>query len=148
MFESISVSERTRKPWTVVVSCAGQCAMIGLFILIPLLTKQALPHGRLAGFLLPEPPSASPAHRTAQASPPRAKPVPFQLNPSGLQAPRQIPRQVVLIEDPDFVPPAGGEIAGVPFGMGSASGSGNGLIDDMARAMPRPEPPAPVVARP
>ena len=49
MFESISVSERTRKPWTVLVSCAGQCVMIGLFVLIPLVTRQALPHGRLAG---------------------------------------------------------------------------------------------------
>ena len=46
MFESISVSERTRKPWTVLVSCAGQCVMIGLFVLIPLVTRQALPHGR------------------------------------------------------------------------------------------------------
>ena len=146
MFESISVSERTRKPWTVAVSFAGQCAMIGLLVLIPLVTHQAPPHGRLAGFLLPEPPAASPAH-WAQARPPRVKPIPFQLNPRALQEPRQIPRQVVLIDDPDFVPPAGGELAGVPFGMGSASGSGNGVIDDMARAMPRPEPPAPVVAR-
>jgi hypothetical protein len=36
---------------------------------------------------------------------------------------------VVLTDDPDFVPPAGGELTGVPFGMGS----GNGVIDDMAR---------------
>jgi protein TonB len=143
MFESISVSERTRKPWTVAASCAGQCAMIGLLVLIPLVTDQALPHGRLAGFLLPEPPAPSPAHRT-QAQPPRVKPIPFQLNPRGLQEPRQIPRQVVLIDDPDFVPPAGGELTGVPFGMGPASGSGNGMIDDIARGMPRPEPPAPV----
>jgi protein TonB len=147
MFESISVSERTRKPWTVLVSCAGQCVMIGLFVLIPLVTRQALPHGRLAGFLLPEPPAASPARRTAQARPPHAKPIPFQVDLSGLQEPRQIPRQVVLIDDPDFVPPAGSEIGGVPFGMGSASGSGNGVIDDIARTMPGPAPPAPSVAR-
>jgi len=147
MFESISVSERTRKPWTVVVSCAGQCVMIGLFVLIPLMTRQALPHARLAGFLLPEPPAASPAHRAAQAAPPRTKPIPFQLDLSGLQAPRQIPRQVILIEDPEFAPPAGSEIAGVPFGMGSASGLGNGVIDDIARTMPRPAPPPPSVAR-
>ena len=146
MFESISVSERTRKPWTVAVSCAGQCAMIGLLVLIPLLTNQAPPHGHLAGFLLPEPPPAPPAHR-AQAPPPRNKPIPFQLNPSGLQEPRQIPRQVILIDDPEFAPPAGGELAGVPFGMGPPAGSGNAVIDGMARAMPRPEPPAPPAAR-
>jgi hypothetical protein len=40
---------------------------------------------------------------------------------------------VVLTDDPDFVPPAGGELTGVPFGMRPASGSGNGVIDDMAR---------------
>jgi protein TonB len=120
--------------------------MIGLFVLLPLITNQALPHGRLAGFFLPEPPAASPAHR-AQAPPPSVKPIPFQLNPRGLQEPRQIPRQVVLIDNPDFPPPAGGELAGVPFGMGPASGSGNGAIDGIARAMPRPEPPAPVAAR-
>jgi protein TonB len=146
MFESISVSERTRKPWTVAVSCAGQCAMIGLLVLIPLVTNQALPHGRLAGFLLPEPPAPSPVRR-AQALPSRVKPIPFQVNPRGLQEPRQIPRQVVLIDDPDFVSPAGGELTGVPFGMGPAAGSGNGVIDGMARATPRPEPPAPPVAR-
>lgn len=40
---------------------------------------------------------------------------------------------MVLTDDPDFVPPAGGELTGVPFGMRPASGSGNGVIDDMAR---------------
>ena len=106
MFESISVSERTRKPWTVAVSCAGQCAMIALFVLVPLVSNQVLPHGRLAGFLLPEPPAPSPTHQ-AQAPTPRAKPIPFQLNPSGLRQPRQIPTEVALIADPDFMPPAG-----------------------------------------
>lgn len=111
--------------------------MIGLFILVSLVTDHGLPHGRFAGFLLPEPPPASPAHRVAQTPQPRAKPIPFQLSPHHLQEPRQIPRQAALIEDPDLVPPAGREIAGVPFG-GVMDG-----IDSMARAMPRPEPPAP-----
>ena|ERR1700733_13957561 len=146
MFESISVSDRTRKPWTVAVSCAAQCVMIGLLVLIPLLTTQALPHGRLAGFLLPEPPAASPVHRT-QAAPSRVKPIPFQLNPRGLHEPRQIPPQVILIDDPDFVPPAGGELTGVPFGMGPPFGSGNGMMDEIARNMPRPAPLAPAVAK-
>jgi hypothetical protein len=82
MFESISVSERTRKAWTVAVSCAGQCVMIGLLVLIPLVTHQALPHGRLAGFFLTESPAASPAHR-AQASPPRTAGAPADPTASG-----------------------------------------------------------------
>ncbi len=116
MFESISVSERTRKPWTVAISCAGQCAMIGLLVLLPLITNQALPHGRIAGFLLPQPPAAAPAYR-AQAPHLRVKPIPFQLDKSGLVAPREVPRQLVLIDDPDFAPPAGAESGGVPYRM-------------------------------
>ena len=62
MFDAIGVSERTQKPWTVVVSFIGQVALIGLAILVPLVETERLPHGHSLGdlFLPPEPPRALP----------------------------------------------------------------------------------------
>ena len=143
MFDAISVSERTQKPWTVVVSFLGQMAMIGLAILIPLAGTDALPH-RLSWVSLPEPPRALP-HRPAQAQAKPASVVPPQLTPKGLVLPTAIPQKAAIIEDPDFMP-AVSDAAGVPGGFGNSTGSGNAVIDGLLSAgSAQPLPPAPVV---
>jgi len=143
MFDAIGVSERTGKPWTVVVSFLGQMAMIGLAILIPLAGTDALPH-RLSWVSLPEPPRALP-HRPAQAQAKPASVVPPQLTPKGLVLPTAIPQKAAIIEDPDFMP-AVSDAAGVPGGFGNSTGSGNAVIDGLLSAgSAQPLPPAPVV---
>jgi protein TonB len=144
MFDAIGVSERTRKPWTVVVSFIGQMAVIGLAVLVPLVGTDALPHRSWVS--LPEAPRALP-HRPAQATARQANMVPSQITRKGLVLPAAIPEKAVIIQDPDFVP-AAGDAVGVPGGFEGSNGPGNGVIDSLVRSMPAvAPPPPPVVAR-
>lgn len=138
MFDAIGVSERTQKPWTVIVSFIGQMAMMGLAILIPLMSTDALPH-HFSWVSLPEPPRALP-HRPAQAAARQTSMVPSQLTPKGLVLPSAIPQRPVIIQDPDFVPAAGAGI-GVPGGFGDSSGTGNGVIDSLLASNSAQTPP-------
>lgn len=142
MFDAIGVSERTQKPWTVVVSFIGQIAMIGLAILVPLVGTDALPH-RLSWITMPEPPRALP-HRAAQAQAKRASAVPPQLTPKGLVLPTAIPQKAAIIQDADFTP-AVGDVVGVPGGFGNSTGNGNAAIDGLLSAASVVPVPVPVV---
>jgi protein TonB len=143
MFDAIGVSARTGKPWTVAVSFAGQMAMVGLAVLVPLVGTDALPH-RFSWVTVPEPPRALP-HRAAQAAAKQAATVPFQMNRRRLMLPAAIPQRAAIIEDPKFVPAAGDGV-GVPGGLGDSTGSGNSVIDSLLSAGPaQPPPPVPVV---
>lgn len=139
MFDAIGVSERTQKPWTVVVSFISQMAMIGLAILVPLVGTDALPHRSWVS--LPEPPRALP-HRPAQSAAKQAKMVPSQITRKGLVLPAAIPEKAVIIQDPDFVP-AAGDAVGVPGGFEGSNGPGNGVIDSLVRLTPAVAPPPP-----
>jgi periplasmic protein TonB len=142
MFDAISVSERTRKPWTVAVSLIGQLVMVGLAILVPLVGTSALPH-RLAWVSVPEPPRALPHHQ-AQATVKQARMVPPQFAPKGLVLPAAIPAKAVTIEDPDFMPSAG-DAVGVIGGFGDSNGPGNGVINGLLSTAPTAPPLVPVV---
>ena len=141
MFDAISVSERTRRPWTVVVSFIGQMAVIGLVILFPLAHTGVLPH-RLFWVTLPEPPRGLP-HRTAPARTKGAALV-SQVTPKGLLLPSAIPRKAAMIEDTEPAPDVS-DAVGVPGGFGYSDGSRNAVIDSLLSAgPPQPTPPAPV----
>jgi periplasmic protein TonB len=145
MFDAIGVSERTQKPWTVMVSFIGQMALIGLAILAPLVGTDALPHP-LSWITLPEPPRALP-HRAATAA--AAKPtnmVPPQLTPKGLVLPVRIPDKPMILQDPDFLPTASDGV-GVPGGFGNSTGPGNGVIDSLVQSASTAAPPPPPVVR-
>jgi len=145
MFEAISVSERTRKPWTVAVSMAGQVVMIGVAILVPLVSTEGLPHP-LGWVSVPESPRALP-RRAAPAPVKPVRVVPFLLRTNTLFQPRTIPDRPVMIQDPDIAFTAGD--AGVPGGIGSSSGTGNGVIDSLVRStVPPPPPPPAAVPKP
>jgi len=145
MFDAISVSERTRKPWTVAVSLIGQMAMVGLAILVPLVGTAALPH-RLSWVSVPEPPRAL-AHKPAQTAAKQARMVPPQFTPKGLVSPAAIPAKAVIIEDPDFTP-APGDVVGVAGGIGDSNGPGNGVINGLLGALPATPPPLAPVEKP
>jgi protein TonB len=146
MFDAISVSERTRKPWTVAISFAGQAALIGLAILVPLVSTEGLPHRLSIIDTLAEPPRALP-HRPAQAPAKQAATVPFQMNRRVLELPAAIPEKAAIIQDPEFVPAAGVGV-GVPGGFGDAAGSVNGVIDSLLSVRPAQPPPMLVVKQP
>src|SRR5581483_1350113 len=144
MFEAVGVSERTRKPWMVLVSFIGECGLVGMAILVPLVTTDALPHGRFVNVFLPEPPPAAPH----AASAPRSKPtntVPFESTPTGLQQPAAVPRQVAPIIDPDSSD-VGDPRVGVVGGTG-AGGPANTVIESVVQAVPVPAPPPPAVVQ-
>jgi protein TonB len=146
MFDAIGVSERTQKPWTVVVSFIGQMAVIGLAILAPLVGTDALPH-RLSWISLPEPPRALPHRPAAAAAAKQTSMVPPQFTPKGLVLPRRIPDKPTILQDPDSLPAASDGV-GVPGGFGNSPGSGNGVIDSLVRsASVAAPPPPPVVIR-
>jgi periplasmic protein TonB len=147
MFDTIGASGRTRKPWTVAVSFAGQLALIGVAVLVPLVTTQTLPHSRLISFLLPEPPPPAAVHQKRPVQPKPSKLVPFEMKPSGVvQAPSEVPQKVVMLKDPDFQPAVSGP-EGVPYGLGPAGG-GNSVIQNLLPPAPVPPPPPPVAKAP
>ncbi|HXM42363.1 MAG TPA: TonB family protein [Bryobacteraceae bacterium] len=143
MFDAISVSERTRKPWTVVASFIGQIAVIGLAILVPLVSTERLPHGHSLGdlFMPPEPPRALPHRPPQAANAKQTNMVPPQLTIKGLVLPTRIPDKPTIIQDPELDPAASVGV-GVPGGFGDSNGSGNGVIDSLlAKGPAKPPPP-------
>ena len=143
MFEAIGTHEATRKPWMLAVSLAGQSVMIGLAILIPLVTTEALPHARFLELLsLPEPPPAMPKRAPDQVAR-QAKLVPARTTPTIFQAPARVPTGITKIIDPETLPAPALAAVGVPGGIGAAASGGNNVITGLAREMPRATPPAP-----
>jgi protein TonB len=143
MFDAIGVSERTRKPWTVVVSFVGQLALIGAAILAPLVGTEALPH-RFSWVGLPEPPHGLPHHKTQTATR-SANVIPAQLTPKGLVLPTKVPAKAVMLQDPDVMP-ASGDTVGTAGGFGDSSGSGNSVIEGLlSSSSTQPPAPTPVV---
>ena len=147
MFDTIGVSERTRKPWTVASSFIGQVAMVGLAIVIPLLSTEGLPH-RLGWVSIPEPPRGLP-HRPAPSAAARASAVPSQVYRRTLIVPVAIPARAMPIVDPAPAPALDADgVGGVTGGMGGSGGSGgNAVIDGLVPAIAAAPPPPPPVRR-
>jgi periplasmic protein TonB len=144
MFDAIGVSERTRKPWTVAVSFAGQMVMIGLAVVVPLVSTEGLPHMRWVS--IPEPPRAL-THRPAPAAMKRSSVVPSQVYKRMLVIPTSIPAKAVILQDPQVMPSTG-EGVGVVGGFDGPGGPGGGVINTLVASLPAPvAPPAPTVAR-
>jgi periplasmic protein TonB len=145
MFEEIGVSERTRKPWTVAVSFAGQGVMIGLAILVPLVSTEALPHGRLVEYLTAPGPPPPPPSRVAP--PVSTRKTPSAFDPRGLRAPSVIPDKVATVVDPPRLASAAlNPGPGVPGGLGPAAGQSRFPLN-LAHMLPAPEPPPPPPAK-
>jgi protein TonB len=64
---SAAVPSHTNKPWTVALSAIGQCLLLGLLILAPLIYTEALPNAMLKTLIVAPPPPS-----------PRSAPVPLQ----------------------------------------------------------------------
>jgi len=150
MFEQTFVDSggRTTKSWTIVVSFIGQCLMIGVAILIPLIYTDSLPRTQLTSFLVAPPPPPPPPPPPAAAPVKVVRMIPKQFDAGRLMAPKVIPKEIAMIRE-DELPPVtgGGVVGGIPGGIpgGSMGGVIGGILGSVPQAAP---PPPPVVAAP
>jgi protein TonB len=148
MFEQVFVEGKTKKSWTVIVSFVGQCLLIGVAILIPLIYYDALPRTQLTSFLVAPPPPPPPPPPPAAVAPKVVKIIPRQFDAGRLTAPKAIPKQIATIVE-DELPPASasaGVVGGIAGGVpgGGAGGVITGIIGGVSAAPPPPPPPKPV----
>jgi len=148
MFEQTFVEStgKTRKAWTVVVSFIGQCILIGILILIPLIYTDTLPRTTLTAFLTAPPPPPPPPPPPAAAPVRVQKMIPRQFDAGRLLAPRAIPKEIAMIKEDELPPPSAGAVGvvgGVPGGVpgGTPGGVIGGIIGSVPTAAPPPPPP-------
>lgn len=141
MFEQAFVESAVRgsRPWTVVVSFAGQTALVALMVLVPLMQSGIIVPGRLVNILTAPPPPLAPrvievapgATRARSASTPRPYFDPV------LRQPARVPDRILIGED---VPPqaftSDNAPPGVPGGIPGAGGTA--LIETPVIAAPAP----------
>jgi len=139
MFDQL-VSEKTaRKPFAVALSLSGQVGLLGLTILIPLMSTQAIVPGRLTQFVPLKPwggPKAEP-HRVTVAHG-TAKPGVHVFSEHVFRAPAFVPAHIALGDDA----PSVGTLDVAPIGYGSPAG----VIGIASTEMIAP-PPQPIVTR-
>jgi protein TonB len=145
MFEQTFVdgTVKTRKPWTVMLSFVGQCALIGVAILIPLIYTDTLPRAQLTSFLVAPPPPPPPPPPPAAAPVKVVKVAPRQFDANKLMAPKQIPKEIANIKEEELPPAAAaGVVGGVPGGVpgGTPGGVIGGIIGSVPSAAPPPPP--------
>ncbi len=152
MFEHVFVEYgKTNKTWTVLVSFAFQILLIGLLILIPMIYFDTLPATQLTSFLVAPPPPPPPPPPPAAAPVKVVKVIPRQFDAGRLMAPREIPKEIAVIEE-DELPPVSsgvGVVGGIPGGIpgGTPGGVIGGIIGSVPTAAP-PPPPPPVKEKP
>ena len=145
MFEQTFVegTAKTHKPWTVAVSFLGQCTLIGIGILIPLIFTDTLPRAQLTSFLVAPPPPPPPPPPPAPAPPKIVKVIPRQFDAGKLMAPKNIPKEIANIREEELPPPtSSGVVGGVPGGV--PGGAPGGVIGGIIGSVPTAAPPPPV----
>ena len=136
MFEQTFVdgTQKTKKPFTILLSLALQVGLIGVAILIPLIYTQTLPNAQLKSMLVapPPPPPPPPPEKVVKV----VKPIVKQFVSNQLMAPRVIPKTIDRIVE-SAPPPDTGVVGGVE---GGATG---GVIGGVIGGVPPPPPPPP-----
>ena len=140
LLESSWAKKRARNPWAYAISLLVQTLMVGVLILIPLLYTEALPKQEMLGWLVAPPPPPPPP------PPPAAQPVKVvrkvSLMEAGkLRAPREIPKEIVMIKEDPMQQDVGGVVGGVPGGV--PGGQMGGVIGGVLGGIPLPPPPRP-----
>jgi len=156
MFEQMIFAEpRGRKKWPMLVALAGQVALIGALVLIPMLTVQQLPLPELSTVLVapPPPPPPPPPPAPAAATAPRAAHVTVRhFDANQLFAPKAVPKTVSVLPDLPAEPAEAPSVAGVQGGVaggqigGVVGGVLGGVIGGVPSAVLPPPPPPPAKA--
>lgn len=146
MFEQMILPEpRGRRKWTVLLALAGQVALIGAMILVPMLTVQQLPLTQFSSVLIapPPPPPPPPPPAPAAATAPRAVHVVPHFNANQLFAPKVVPKTVAVL--PDLPAEPAPAIAGVEGGVagGEIGGTVGGVLGGVIGGVPSLAPPPP-----
>jgi periplasmic protein TonB len=143
MFEQslMDLKAKTNKPWTIVVSFAIQCTIIGVAVLIPLIYYDALPRTQLTSFLTAPPPPPPPPPPAAAAPPRIVHIIPRQFDAGRLMAPKSIPKTIAMIKEDELPPPTatGGVYGGIAGGV--SGGVLGGIMSSVGAAAPPPPPP-------
>src|SRR5260370_18163449 len=145
MFEDMVISspnpKKTNKPWTVVVSMIAQTIFLGILILIPLASSEALPKTLMATLLVAPPPPPPPPPPPVQTQVVHVKPQVHLMDAGKLVQPKVIPKDIKIIKE-DAPDVSAGMQGGVPGGVagGSMGGVIGGVIGGMGGAPPPPQP--------
>ncbi len=141
------------RPWAVMVSFAGQIALVVVAVLLPLIYNEVIPAGRvLSIFLAPGPPPGRPKPQPA-AKVKFAKAPERQNVSRGFVEPTGVPRKVAMIIEEPAAPPSGnsGDGLGVVGSIGQAdaplSRAVARILTDVPAVAP-PEPPRTPEAKP
>jgi protein TonB len=137
MFEQTFVDGgQTKRGWSVFVSFAGQMLLLAILALIPLIYTDVLPKAQLTSFLTAPPPPPPPPPPPVVIK--VVKIAPKQFDAGRLTAPREIPKQVAIIQEEIAPTVSAGIGGGIPSGLG---GIGGGLGSFNVAAPPPPPPP-------
>jgi protein TonB len=151
MFEQTFVegTGKTNKSWTVLVSFAGQIALITVAVILPLIYTEVLPATTLNSLLVAPPPPPPPPP-PPQAAPPVkvVKVIPRQFDAGKLMAPKSVPKEIAVIKEDELPPPSSGVVGvagGMPGGVagGAVGGVLGGIIGGIPSVAPPPPPPPP-----
>jgi periplasmic protein TonB len=137
MFEQTFVDGgQTKRGWSVFVSFAGQILVLLVLALIPLIYTDVLPKAQLTSFLTAPPPPPPPPPPPVVVK--VVKIAPKQYDAGRLMAPREIPKQVAIIQEEIAPTVSAGVSGGIPSGLGAIGG---GLGSFNVAAPPPPPPP-------
>ncbi|MCI0404419.1 MAG: energy transducer TonB, partial [Acidobacteria bacterium] len=136
---------RHTSPWAFVISTTLQVIFVGVLILIPLLYTEAIDLQGFSSTWLaapppppppPPPPAAAPVRRVRQTS---------LMDAGKLRAPREIPREIVILKEEPIPQDMGGVAGGVPGGVpgGQIGGVLGGVIGGTGGVVPPPPREAP-----
>src|SRR5256886_2663520 len=137
MFEEMLISspnpKKTSKPWTVFLSMVFEVAFLGILILIPLISTEALPKTMMATMLTAPPPPPPPPPPPAMAQVVHVKPQAHLMDAGKLMQPKVIPKEVKIIKEDAEPEVATGINGGVPGGVagGFLGGVLGGVIGGM-----------------
>lgn len=137
MFEQTFVDGgQTKRGWSVFISFAGQILVLLVLALIPLIYTDVLPKAQLTSFLTAPPPPPPPPPPPVVVK--VVKIAPKQFDAGRLMAPREIPKQVAIIQEEIAPTVSAGVSGGIPSGLGAIGG---GLGSFNVAAPPPPPPP-------
>ena len=144
MFEDAVIQNKGTSRWAVIISTVGQCLIVAVLLLIPVLNYYELPATEFVSFLTAPPPPPPPPPPPVQVT----KVVPREFDTGALTQPVAIPDQVAVIEEDVAAPSAGisGVVGGVPGGSvgGTVGGVLGSIISSAPTVAPPPPPPPPV----
>jgi len=128
---------KTKRGKTTFFSFVLEAVIVGVFVLIPLLFTEALPHAQLMMSLVAPPPPPPPPPPPAVIK--VVKQVQTDIINNQLRTPTKIPKKVEMIKEEEAPPPVSGVVGGVPGGVpgGSMNGVMGGIIGNTPIAVPK-----------